>query len=314
MKLLKRKLLVLIEVIGFMFIAVIATGCAKNNTDVKKQDGKLNIVATTTMLADVVNIISGEQGNVTGLMGPGNDPHLYQASAGDIKLMENADVILYGGLHLEGKMGEIFSALEGNGKEIICAADGLEQEKIIETDGIQDPHIWFDVTLWKEVVEYVQSELSRIDPDHAVEYEKNAVEYLKELDDLNTYINNRINEIPDSQRVLVTAHDAFHYFGTAYGIEVVGLQGISTEAEAGTSDVSELAEFIADNQIKAVFVETSISSKSIEALQAAVSAKGFEVSIGGTLYSDSLGDADSGTETYIKTVKSNVDTIVEALK
>ena len=214
-------------------------------------------------------------------------------------------------------MGEIFEDLSGKGSAVICIEDGLDESKLLawEADSsVHDPHIWFDVSLWKEAAKTVAKGLAKADPDGKENYELNLEDYLKKLDETDTYIRNRAAELPQSQRVLVTAHDAFQYFGKAYGFEVRGLQGISTDAEAGTADVSDLAAFIVERQIKAIFVESSVPPKTIEALQAAVKAKGFDVAIGGELYSDSLGDAGSGAGTYVLTVKANIDTIVDALK
>lgn len=300
-----------------MSFTLLLAGCSGPEANTNSAKDKLNVVATTTMLADLSSVIGGERVTVNGLMGPGIDPHLYQASAGDVSLMQKADVVVYNGLHLEGKMGEIFENLSRQGPAVICIEDGLDESKLLawEADSsVHDPHIWFDVSLWKEAAKTVAGGLSQADPDGKADYESNLADYLKKLDDTDTYIRNRSAELPESQRVLVTAHDAFQYFGKAYGFEVRGLQGISTDAEAGTADVSDLAAFIVERQIKAIFVESSVPPKTIEALQAAVKAKGFDVAIGGQLYSDSLGDASSGADTYILTVKANIDTIVDALK
>lgn len=292
-------------------------GCTQPAVSDQNENDMLNVVATTTMLSDLSNVIGGEHVSVDGLMGPGIDPHLYQASAGDVTLMQKADVVVYNGLHLEGKMGEIFESLSGQGDAVICIEDGLDESKLLQWEGsgeTHDPHVWFDVSLWKEAAQTVANEFSQIDPAHKADYENNLEEYLAELDELDIYVRERAQEVPEMQRVLVTAHDAFNYFGTAYGFEVRGLQGISTDAEAGTADVSALADFIVERQIKAIFIESSVPPKNIEALQAAVEAKDFAVAIGGELYSDSLGGENSGAETYILTVKANVDTIVDALK
>lgn len=298
-----------------LMTVMMITGCQK--AEQKKTSDTLNIVATTTMLADLSRLIGGEHVNVDGLMGPGIDPHLYQASAGDVTLMQNADVVVYNGLHLEGKMGEIFQSLTDRGSTVICIEDGLPKDQLLsweDDSSVHDPHIWFQVSLWKSAAKTVADRLSEADPSHAQAYKKNLEAYTLELEKLDTYIRDRINEIPKDQRVLITAHDAFQYFGKAYGLEVRGLQGISTDAEAGTADVSTLADFITKRKIKAVFVESSVPPKTIEALQAAVKSKGFDVAIGGELYSDSLGGNNSGAETYLLTVKANVDTIVGALK
>ena len=291
------------------------SGCRKKNPS--NSDGRLNIVTTTTMLYDLAVSIGGDLVNVTALMGPGIDPHLYQASAGDVTKMQGADIILYNGLHLEGKMGDVFAALSRSGRTIICAEDGLDDSALLSDENnpdIHDPHIWFDVSIWKYAAHHVAERLTGIDPENASAYSTNLETYLAGLDELEQYIKGRVAEVPERMRVLVTAHDAFRYFGRAYGFEVMGLQGISTDAEAGTADVSSLAAFIAQNRIKAVFVESSVPPRNIQALQAAVKARGFDVGIGGELYSDSLGDKDSGHDTYILTFKANIDTIVDALK
>ncbi|MGC6175082.1 metal ABC transporter solute-binding protein, Zn/Mn family [Lacrimispora sp. 38-1] len=298
-------------------LTLLLAGCSAPAANIDSSKDKINVVATTTMLADLSTVIGGERVAVDGLMGPGIDPHLYQASAGDVALMQKADVVVYNGLHLEGKMGEIFENLTEQGSTVICIEDGLDESQLLaweDNSSVHDPHIWFDVSLWKAAAKTVADGLAQADPDGKADYEASLDAYLKELDETDTYIRNRAAELPEAQRVLVTAHDAFQYFGKAYGFEVRGLQGISTDAEAGTADVSDLANFIVERQIKAIFVESSVPPKTIEALQAAVKAKGFDVAIGGELYSDSLGDADSGADTYLLTVKANIDTIVDALK
>ena len=312
----KRKIPVLAA--GMLILvcgAALPGGCAKKNP--ADSDGKLNVITTTTMLYDMAAAVGGDFVRVTALMGPGIDPHLYQASAGDVTKMQSADIVVYNGLHLEGKMGDIFAALARTGRNIICAEDGINDSILLSDENnpdIHDPHIWFNVSIWKDVAKHTASRLAGIDPAHANAYSANLDKYLSALDDLENYIKDRVNEVPANQRVLVTAHDAFRYFGSAYGFEVLGLQGISTDAEAGTADVSRLAAFIAENRIKAIFVESSVPSRNIQALQAAVKARGFDVEIGGELYSDSLGDKDSGHDTYILTFKANIDTIVDALK
>lgn len=277
----------------------------------------LKLVATTTMLSDLARVLGGQRLEVTGLMGPGIDPHLYKASAGDVKLLQQADIILMNGLHLEGRMGEVLEALKNQGKQVISLEDGIPRERLLvdeENPEAFDPHIWFDVSLWQEAAAFVAQRLSAIDPEGAAAYQDSLSRYQTELEHLKNYVNNRVLELPEHQRVLVTAHDAFQYFGRAFGFTVKGLQGISTASEAGTSDLSELAAYIADLGIRAIFIESSIPPRTIEALQAAVKARGFEVVIGGELYSDSLGDAVSGHDSYITTFRANVDTLVDALK
>lgn len=304
-------LMLLIVIMG-----AILGGCKVQNKETPS-DGKLQVVATTTMLRDLVTVLGGEHVDVTGLMGPGIDPHLYQASAGDVNTMMSADVVVYNGLHLEGRMGDVLASLKQQGRQTISVEEGLDEKFLLadeENPEMHDPHIWFDVSIWKEVAKYVAERLGEVDEARANIYAENLQKYLGELDELDSYIKSRVAELPESQRVLITAHDAFGYFGYAYQFKVMGLQGISTDAEAGTADVSKLADYIAENKIRAIFVESSVPVKSIEALQAAVKARGFEVDIGGELYSDALGDEASGHDTYILTLKANIDTIVNALK
>ena len=315
---LKRKtrgLAVTMLILVFGLMSTLLSGCVDQTS--ADSDDRLNIVTTTTLLYDLAVAIGGDQVKATALMGPGIDPHLYQASAGDVTKMQEADVVIYNGLHLEGKMGEVFASLSSSGRTIICAEDGVDDSILLSDENnpdIHDPHIWFNVTIWEDVAKHVAERLIDADPGNADVYSANLSSLLSELDDLEQYIRGRVEEVPVSQRVLVTAHDAFRYFGSAYGFKVMGLQGISTDAEAGTADVSSLAAFIAENQIKSIFVESSVPPKNIEALQAAVKARGFEVGIGGELYSDSLGDKASGHDTYILTFKANIDTIVDALR
>ncbi|MGB7460074.1 MAG: zinc ABC transporter substrate-binding protein, partial [Carnobacterium jeotgali] len=243
--------------------------------------------------------------------------HLYKASARDVIYMQSADVVAYNGLELEGKMGEIFQGLEEQNKTVISLENGLKEEDILaagESTTSVDPHIWFDVELWQKAAIEVAKGLSAADVENATSYQANLESYLIELEELDQYVTNRVNELPKDDRILVTAHDAFSYFGEGYGFNVLGLQGLNTNAEAGTGDISQLANYIVENNIKAIFIESSVPTRTIESLQAATKAKGFEVEIGGELYSDSLGDQENNTETYIKTVQSNVDTIVDALK
>ncbi|MCM1054596.1 MAG: zinc ABC transporter substrate-binding protein [Bacteroides sp.] len=310
MKLLKKRLFCLLAACAVLTVFCLISGCesreGKNLTE-----GKPTVVATTTMLRDLAEQLGGDRVTVLGLMGCGVDPHQYRASAGDMTKMQGADMIVYSGLHLEGKMGEVFAALED--KKTVCASDGIPEEKLIINGNAPDPHIWFDVSLWKEAARTVEDGLCGIDPEGSDYYGERLESYLEELDRLDGYIKEKTNEIPKEKRVLITAHDAFGYFGNAYGFEVRGLQGISTVSEAGAADVSRLAEYIADNRIGAVFVESSLPVKNIEALIEAVRARGFETSLGGSLYSDSIGDAESGTDTYIAAFKHNIDTIAEGL-
>lgn len=276
--------------------------------------GKLRVIATTTMLYDLAKQIGGDCVYAQSLMGSGVDPHQYRASAGDIIKLQDADAVIYNGLHLEGRMGDVFASLESGSKNVICASAGIDESLLIFNDGVPDPHIWFDALLWSMAAEEVARGLAEADPKNADSYGKNLDNYKKELAELDSYVKARTAEIPEGRRVLITAHDAFAYFGRAYGFDVKGLQGISTAAEAAASDVSRLAGFIAENKIGAVFVESSMPVKNVEALCEAVRSAGFETRLGGSLYSDSVGDEKSGTETYAAAFRYNIDLIAEGLK
>ncbi len=277
---------------------------------------KLQIVTTTGQIGDIARHVGGEFVDVTALMGPGVDPHLYVASEGDVDRLVKADVILYNGLFLEAQMADVLRQI-GERKPAIPVAERIEPSKLLPWANYADeydPHVWFDVTLWMKAVEAVRDALSDADPDHAATYKANADAYLKELADLDAYVKQQAATVSQEQRVLVTAHDAFHYFGRAYGFDVKGLQGISTASEAGTADVRELADFIAEHEIPAIFVETSVPVRNVEALQAAVRDRGGDVAIGGQLYSDALGSPDGDAGTYVGMVRHNIDTIVKALR
>lgn len=276
---------------------------------------QINVVTTIGQLTDVVKNIGGEHVKVVGLMGAGVDPHLYKASAGDVAKLSNADIIVYNGLHLEAKMGEVFEKMRH--KKIVAIGEFLPKESFLDSlnyAGQHDPHVWFDVTLWIKAAEAVTQTLAEFDPAHADEYRKNSVKYTDELKTLHQYVQDKAAQLPEDQRVLVTAHDAFRYFGKAYGFEVVGLQGISTETEAGARDVIHLANFIAERKIKAIFVESSVPERNIRAVRDAVQSRGWNVEIGGSLFSDAMGDEGTVEGTYIGMVKYNIDTIVNALK
>lgn len=250
-------------------------------------------------------------------MGPGVDPHLYKASAGDVKRMGSADMVVYNGLHLEGKMGDVFEEMAHRDKIIFAATEDVDESRLLDFDtnpGFYDPHLWFDVSLWKIATQRIASGLKELDPEHRDVYEQNLESYLEKLDELDSYVREKVEELPKEKRILVTAHDAFKYFGRAYKFDVRGLQGISTDSEAGTADVRKLANFIVEHETKAIFVESSVPRKNIEALQEAVKAQDFNVEIGGELYSDSTGGEGTDAESYIGTFKANIDTIVGALK
>jgi manganese/zinc/iron transport system substrate-binding protein len=278
-------------------------------------DRKLRVVATTGMIADVVQNIGKERVEVTSLMGPGVDPHLYKATASDVKALDGADIIFYNGLELEGRLTDVLVKMSRS-RPTVAVTEDIPLDKLrepTEFEGKFDPHIWFDVSLWQTAASTIGAHLGQVDPDSRALYQANTAAYLKELEALHQYATTEIAKIAPSSRVLITAHDAFGYFGHAYGMEVRGLQGTSTATEASAADVQGLAEFIASRKIKAIFVETSVPEATIKAVQAAVKARGFEVAIGGELYSDAMGAAGTPEGTYIGMVRHNVDTIVKAL-
>ena len=278
-------------------------------------EGRLNIVATTGMVADVARNVGGSRVAVTSLMGPGVDPHLYKASEGDVRRLYRADVVFYSGLHLEARMGEVLEQMSSRARTVPIA-QAVPRDRLLappEFEGAYDPHVWFDVAMWAVTVDTVARTLAAADPAHAAEYRANADRYRAELEALDRYVRQQAARVPAERRVLITAHDAFNYFGRAYGFQVRGLQGISTAAEAGTADVQALARFIAERRIPAVFVESSIPRRTIEAVQEAVAARGFRVEIGGSLHSDALGSPGTPEGTYGGMVRHNIDTLVGAL-
>lgn len=278
---------------------------------------RINIVSTIGMITDIVRNVGGERVLVRGLMGPGVDPHLYKPSAGDAIRLGNADIIFYGGLHLEGRMAELFEKIELTGKPAVAVSRDIDLARLRqppEFEGKYDPHIWFDVSLWQSAARTVAAALTALDPNSAELYAANVRVYLAKLETLDQYARRQIATIPASQRVMITAHDAFGYFGQAYGMEVRGLQGISTASEISAADVQGLSEFITARKIKALFVESSVPESTVRAVQEAVRSRGHEVVIGGELFSDAMGAEGTPEGTYIGMVTFNVDTIVKALR
>ncbi len=303
------------KILTFVFI-LFTLGWISSCQSTTSENDRLNVVVTTNIFSDLVANIGGDSIQLQALMGSGVDPHLYKASEGDVSKLVNADIVFYGGLHLEGKMVDIFEKMKSN-KITVALGETLDKSELIESEnfgGNYDPHIWFNVGLFKELSNQVTKVLSEADEKNAEYYQTNNENYQKELDELDIYIRKKLDELPENQRVLITAHDAFSYLGEEYGIEVMGLQGISTTSEAGVRDVQRLRNFIIDHQIKAIFIENSVPRRNIEALQEAVKKEGHEVKIGGELFSDSLGNPGTEEGTYIGMFKHNINTIVEALK
>jgi len=292
---------------------LITTGCVKKQ---KSAVQAKHIVATTSMLYDAVKTIVRDKMTVDVIMGPGVDPHLYKATQGDLSKLNKADLIVYNGLFLEGKMSEVLLKL-GKRKPTVAATAGIPETLLLSStnyDDAYDPHVWFDVTLWKLVVNQVAQAIIKLDSVNSAFYRAEAANYLLRLDTLHEYALQQIQTIPEKQRIMVTAHDAFGYFGNTYGLKVEAVQGISTVSDFGLRDIAELTDLIIENQIKAVFVETSVSEKSINALLIGCRERGHNLVIGGSLYSDAMGEWNSDEGTYIGMFRHNVNTIVNALK
>ncbi|GAA3632070.1 metal ABC transporter solute-binding protein, Zn/Mn family [Flavivirga jejuensis] len=297
-----------IIVISFLFLS------CKNE---KKANDKFNVVTTTSMITDLVKNIGGEHINLQGLMGSGVDPHLYKASEGDVSKLANADIIFYNGLHLEGKLVEVFEKMHSQKTKTIAISDALDEKTLIGSEYFAsnyDPHIWFNVEYWMLATHFIVNKLSEAVPEQKATFEANGANYIKQLEALKAKLIATIETLPEEKRILVTAHDAFNYFGKSFNFEVVGLQGLSTATEAGVQDVQKLSAFIIEKNVKAIFIESSVPKRTIEALQAAVNSKGHHVTIGGSLYSDALGNAGTAEGTYIGMFQYNVKTIVNALK
>ncbi|MER1957360.1 MAG: zinc ABC transporter substrate-binding protein [Solibacillus sp.] len=302
--------------IGLAALTLMLAACNEDEAKNANADKEGNVVATTGQIADAVKVISGEKLNVTTLMGPGVDPHLYKATQGDMTTLENAEVIFYNGLHLEGQLQDIFDQM-GKDKTVFAAAEVLKDEQLLvdeEDASLNDPHVWFDIMLWKEVVDGICDTLVEEYPEYKKDFEKNEQDYLAKLDELAAYAKERVAEIPQEQRILVTAHDAFNYFGESLGFDVSGLQGLSTESEYGVKDVEDMVTYLVENNIKAIFVESSVSDKAMNAVIEGAKEKGHTVIIGGELFSDAMGAEGTEEGTYLGMYKHNINTIVDSLK
>ncbi len=282
----------------------------------QERTGNLHIVTTTGIIADVVKQIVGDSAEVSSLMGPGTDPHLYKPTPGDIELLDKADVILVNGLHLEGKMADILEKY-GNEKPVIAVSDGIDKSKIIKSADFADsydPHIWFDSEIWMEGFQEITNQLCKLDSTSRTYFQTNFRRYQGEVEEMNKWVETTMSGISDQSKVLITSHDAFSYFGRRYGIEVKGIQGISTLSEVGLKDIADMVDFVIARQIKSIFVETSTSNKTAQSIVDGAKDKGYVLALKGPLFSDALGEPDSDGGTYIGMVKANVSMIVEGLK
>ena len=275
----------------------------------------INAVATIGMIGDVVSTVGGDCVNVTTIMGPGVDPHLYKASASDVRTFQQADIIFYSGYHLEGQLAEVLENFAKRQPTIAVAEAGIDESlvKTVENSTATDPHVWMDVSLWANTIPVIAQELASLTPDCTDAINERANAYQTQLESLHAWIAQSIASIPDEQRILITAHDAFEYYGRAYGIEVDGIQGISTASEASLADIRDVANLVTDRKVPAIFVESSINPSTIEAVRQAVRDRGFEVEIGGQLYSDAMGQDGSVDGTYLGMLYKNTKTITESL-
>ena len=276
---------------------------------------RIDVVATTGMIADAAREVGGDLVEVRALMGPGVDPHAYRQTRSDIVALAEADLVLWHGLYLEAQMEEFLLDLAGEG-QVVAVAEGLPADLLIAHDDYpdrHDPHVWMDPEIWSRVVVAVRDALTETRPEAEEAFRANAEAHLEELEELARYAADTLSSVPAEGRVLLTAHDAFNYFGRAYGFEVVGIQGISTEAEAGLNRIGALVDLLVERDVGAVFVESSVSDRNVRALIEGAAARGHEVAIGGTLYSDAMGEPGTYEGTYLGMIDHNVTTIARAL-
>ncbi len=273
------------------------------------------MIATVGMVADIVRNVGGDRVKVSQIMGAGVDPHLYKATRDDVQKIMKADLVFYSGLMLEGKMSDTLIKV-ARSKPVVAVTESIDEETLLEPESLQghyDPHVWMDVAAWSKCVDVVASTLIAFDPENADTYETNAETYANELTKLHEYGVAAIGSIPEGKRLLVTSHDAFNYMGRAYGLEVQGVQGISTESEAGLQRVNELVEMLVSRDVEAVFIESSVPRKNIDALVEGARSKGHEVRVGGELFSDAMGEAGTYEGTYIGMLDHNITTVTQAL-
>lgn len=308
-KIARLKLTVIVILASVLFAAcsnAVGKGEGGQSEDV------IRVVTTIAQIGEPLSVIGGERVEVISLMGPGVDPHLYNASQGDIKKLQNADVVFYNGLNLEGNMTEVFEQI-GKTRPVLAVAEAIPSERLLtDEDGAVDPHIWFDIDLWQLALEEAVEELKELSPDDAELFEENKQAYFAKLAELREEAA-KLKTIPSDQRVLVTAHDAFGYFGRMHDMEVVGLQGLSTEDEIGLSDIQAVIDLLVERQIPAVFVESTIPEDTIRSVVDGAAQRGAEVKLGGELFSDAMGEAGTEEGTYIGMYRHNVDTIYQAL-
>ncbi|AXI38960.1 manganese transporter [Bacillaceae bacterium ZC4] len=298
----------------FLISALLVLSACSSGQEASKRskDGKINVVTTIAQIGEPLSVIGGDRLNVKSLMGPSVDPHLYKATQSDMETLEEADIIFYNGLHLEANMVEIFEKISES-KPVLAVGETIPEESLLKDEkGVVDPHIWFDLNLWQQALDAAVEQLKEFSPEDADYFEENKKKYFARLADLKKEAE-KLADIPESQRVLVTAHDAFGYFGRMHGIKVVGLQGLSTDSEIGITDIQDTIDIIKKYKVPAVFIESSINEKSIKAVIEGAKSEGINVTLGGELYSDAMGEEGTEEGTYIGMYRHNINTIYEAL-
>jgi manganese/zinc/iron transport system substrate-binding protein len=298
-------------------LALTASGCSSGGEADAQEIGarQIRIATTTNFITDTVRQIAGERATVSGLMGPGVDPHLYKASAGDVRTLRDADVIFYGGLDLEGRLADLFVELAAE-RTTVAVSGAVPEEELLEPEefgGKFDPHVWFDPELWAFGMRKVAATLQEVDPEHAADYEDRLAVLQAEVEEVDALCQRLLGEIPERSRLLVTSHDAFNYFGRHYGLDVEAIQGISTAAEATTADIERIARLLAERQVPAVFVESSVPRQTIDPVIASARAKGQQVVLGGELFSDAAGQEGTPEATYPGMLRHNCEVVAEGL-
>ncbi|MCA8998121.1 MAG: zinc ABC transporter substrate-binding protein [Planctomycetaceae bacterium] len=302
-------------------VVVFSVGCPSGSpqgadeTVGSGKTGVIQAIATVGMVADLVRNVGGDHVAVSQICGSGVDPHLYKATRDDVQTIMSGDIVFYSGLMLEGKMSDTLVKVART-KPVVAVTEELDESLLLEPDdfaGHYDPHVWMDVSAWSQCADVVANALAELAPDHAAEFQANAAAYRETLEQLHEFGKQVIGSIPENRRLLITSHDAFNYFGRAYGVDVQGVQGLSTESEAGLQRINELVELLVAREVKAVFVESSVSPKNIEALVEGVRSRGHEIEIGGELYSDAMGAAGTYEGTYIGMLDHNLTKISQAL-
>lgn len=296
----------------FLFIVIVATGCNQEQSGSAEKGEKIVVVTTIAQIGEPLSVIGGDRVEVESLMGPSVDPHLYNPTQSDISKIDSADIIFYNGLNLEANMVEVFDSI-GKSKPVLAIGETISEDSLLEDeDGAVDPHIWFDIDLWQEALDAAVEELKEYSPENADYFEENKQSYFKDLAELKEDAK-KLTEIPENQRILVTAHDAFGYFGRMHEMEVIGLQGLSTEDEIGVSDINDTIAIIKKYQVPAIFIESTINESSINAVIEGAKSDGVPVELGGELFSDAMGEAGTAEGTYLGMYHHNVETIYEAL-